>query len=78
MKQGARKFIGFILTLIAYTLVLIIAITKVPNLVIDVALFAVQCAFGFGTIASLFFASNVLEHFASRNNSIQSHGDTEK
>ena len=66
MKQGARKFIGFILTLIAYTLVLVIAITKVPNLVIDISLFSVQCAFGFGTIASLFFASNVLEHFANK------------
>jgi len=78
MKQGARKFIGFILTLIAYTLVLIIAITKVPNLVIDVSLFSVQCAFGFGTIASLFFASNVLEHFAGRKSLPQSLEDTEK
>lgn len=71
MKQGNRKFLGFILTLVAYTVVLIIAITKVPNLVIDISLFSVQCAFGYGTIASLFFASNVLEHFANRNNNSQ-------
>jgi len=66
IKEGNRKFIGFILTLIAYTGVLIIAITKIPNLVVDVSTFSVQCAFGFGTISSLFFASNVLEHFADK------------
>ena len=67
MKQGSRKFIGFILTLIAYTLVLIIAITKVPNLVIDVAIFSVQCSMGYSIICGLFFGSNVLEHFADKN-----------
>jgi hypothetical protein len=66
MKQGSRKFLGFVLTLLAYTFVLFIALTKVTNLAVDISLFAVQGAIGYGTIASLFFASNVLEHFTDK------------
>jgi len=75
---GSRKFLGFVLTLIAYTIVLIITITKVPNLVIDLPIFAVQCSMGYSIICGLFFGSNVLEHFADKRISPQSHGDAEK
>ncbi len=66
MKTGNRKFLGFVITIVLYTLVLIAVVSKLPNLVVDFSVFAVQSAMGFGIVAGLFFGSNVLEHFADK------------
>jgi hypothetical protein len=63
MKEGNRKFIGFLVTSVLYTIVMIVVIFKMPQLVVDLAVFALQASFGYCGIAALFFTSNVIEHF---------------
>lgn len=67
MKTGGRKFIGFLVTVILYTVVLMLLIWKMPNMIVDLSAFAVQSSIGFCGIAALFFTSNVLEHFSNKN-----------
>jgi hypothetical protein len=69
MKAGQRKFLGFLITIVLYTVALIIVVTKMNNLIVDLSVFAVQAAMGYGIVAGLFFGTNVLEHFANRNGS---------
>lgn len=66
MKQGARKFLGFVITIVLYAVILAVAIYRFNNLIVDISAFAVQAAGGFACIAGLFFTGNVLEHFADK------------
>jgi hypothetical protein len=66
MKQGTRKFAGFIVAITLYTLVMGFVVYKIPNLVIDLSAFAVQASLGYCGICGLFFGANVAEHFASK------------
>ena len=64
MKTGARKFTGFIISILLYTTVMIVAIYKVTGITLDLSAFAVQASIGYCGICGLFFSSNVMEHFA--------------
>ncbi|MBX2975433.1 MAG: hypothetical protein KF721_04815 [Ignavibacteriaceae bacterium] len=66
MKVGTRKFIGFIITAVFYTAVLMLVIVKQPNMIVDLSVFASQSAFGYVIISGAFFASNVLEHYSQK------------
>jgi len=66
MRQGSRKFFGFIITIVLFTAILFYAISKANNFICD-ANFVFQSAMAYGVVAGLFFGSNVLEHFANRN-----------
>jgi len=66
MKTGNRKFLGFLITAVLYTVVLIVVVLRLPQLVVDLSVFALQCSAGYSAIAALFFTSNVLEHFANK------------
>jgi hypothetical protein len=55
MKTGNRKFLGFIITAVLYTGVLIAVVIKMPQLVVDLSAFAVQASIGYCGISGLFF-----------------------
>lgn len=69
MKQGNRKFLGFVITIIFFTAILFYAISKANSFVCD-ANFVFQSAMAYGVVSGLFFGSNVLEHYANKNKGI--------
>jgi hypothetical protein len=67
-KNGKRKFTAFIITISCFTGMMIFCLCKIDLLRFDLSSFAVQLATGYSIICGLFFGSNVLEHFANRDN----------
>lgn len=66
MKPGNRKFLGFLISIVLYTIVLMTALITFKQAIPDLSAFAVQCSIGFCGICGLFFTGNVLEHFADK------------
>jgi hypothetical protein len=66
-KNGKRKFTAFIITITCFTAIVIFCLSKIDLSRLDLSSFAVQLATGYSVVCGLFFGSNVLEHFASKN-----------
>lgn len=63
MRQGSRKFFGFLITVLLYTVVVLAALLR-GGAVTDMAVFSMHVSLGYCGICGLFFGSNVLEHFS--------------
>ncbi|GMU87109.1 MAG: hypothetical protein AMXMBFR48_23500 [Ignavibacteriales bacterium] len=66
MKPGSRKFTGFLLTLLSFSAVAILALFRSEMESSVLPSFVFQLASAYGIICGLFFGSNVLVHYAKK------------
>lgn len=66
MRPGLRKFTAYVYCLISFSLLTIIALFALREKAEVLPAFVFQLASAFGVICGLFYGSNVLEHFARK------------
>lgn len=69
--SGNRKYSGFIIANVLFTIVVIIAVFRVSPDQMNLPAFVFQLAASYSVLCGLFFGSNVLEHFSSKEGSQQ-------
>jgi len=67
VKTGNRKFTAFVITVILFTVVVMMALFK-HNGVVDMPTFAFQLASAYAILSGLFLGSNALVHLAGKKN----------
>jgi len=65
-EKGNRKYAAFLLALSLYMMLNIVALFRVTESRLDLPAYAFQLAAGISVICGLFFGSNVLEHFSTK------------
>lgn len=66
MQPGLRKFTAYVYCLICFSLLTVFAVVMLQNKPEVLPGFVFQLASAFGVICGLFYGSNVLEHFAKK------------
>ena len=64
--KGYRKYAAFLVALILYAALNVLAIFRIPADQLDVPMYVFELAAGISVICGLFFGSNVLEHFSTQ------------
>jgi hypothetical protein len=64
VKPGNRKFFAFLITVVLFTVVVLVGLFK-HNGTVDMPTFAFQLASAYAIMSGLFFGSNALVHIAA-------------